>query len=527
MTEALALAERPLDYPNEWPPGSGLFAPSDRQALAHELAPEADELLYGGARGGGKTDWALAEAIRLCAAVPGVQVVLFRRTNKELTGSGGAVPRLLARAMKRVARYNATEKRWTFWNGSVFSLSYLETVQDVQGWLGLEIQLMIFDQVEQLDEETYVLVRTSLRATGDVAAGLRALGTRPRAIATANPGGRGHVWVKKRFVDPFPLGGQLFRAAPTEAEPTPMVRCYVPAKLSDNPALDQGDPSYRAKLEALGVEDRAAMLDGDWDVFKGARFSEFRTRIHVRDPDNLPLEPPGTATRAIGIDYGNDSPFVALWGCLLADDLVVVYREVWARGLSPAQQAALVLDSEEYDERSPWAPLPAALDPACWAAPPDKPLPRTGGVTVRPTGAPDGSIAWHYVKAGVPVERADNRRLEGATLVASMFRVRADGLPRILISSTCTKLIETLPSLQRDPKRPEDVIKGPDDHWYDALRYLVMKLLWTRGPQPPTGPGGTPIGGRGLDPSSAAKVLPSGIAIPEGRSMRGLRRAGF
>lgn len=531
MVAELVRPGRPLDYPGEWPPESGLFGPNARQALAHRLAPQADEVLYGGARGGGKTDWGLAEGLHRALLVPGLPVVFFRRTYKELSGPGGAIPRLLTRLGGRgLARWNGTDRVWRFVNGSTFTLSYLETLSDVQGWLGLEIGFMIFDQVEQLDEETYVMVRTSLRATGDVAAALRAVGLRPSAIATANPGGVGHSWVKKRFIDPFPAGGQLFRAAPTEAEPRPLVRCFVPAKLDDNPALNEGDPNYRAILEALGTEDRKAQLEGDWNVYKGARFGDFRTAVHVRLPEQVQLPPPGTAARAVGVDYGNESPFVALWGVRLADDLVLVYREVWRRGLSPAEQAALILASEDQEgtqpERAHNAPLPVALDPACWAASPDQPLRRTGGKVVRPSGAPVGSIAWHYERAGLPVERADNRRVEGASDVAGRLKVRSDGLPRLLILSTCTQLIETLPSLQRDPKRPEDVVKGSTDHWYDALRYLLGKLGYARNPAGPPAPTGAPIGGRPGD-VSGVQVLPSGVAIPRGSGMRGIRRGGF
>jgi hypothetical protein len=527
-------AARPIDSPNEWPPGSGVFGPNDRQQLAHTLAAQADELLYGGARGGGKTDFALAEALRRCHLVEGFQAVLFRRTYKELSGPGGAIPRLLQRIPRTVGRWNGTERVWRFANGSALTLSYLETYADVQGWLGLEIQLMVFDQVEQLDYETYRLVRSSLRATGEIAAQMTAHGLRPASIATANPGGRGHTWVKRRFIDPFPLGGTLFRDAPTTRKPNPPIRCFVPAKLADNPALDEGDPSYRGVLEDLDDDDRAAQLEGDWDVYKGARFGAFRTRIHVRDPEQIELPPPGTAARAMGVDYGNDSPFVALWGVRLADDLIYVYREVSARGKSPAEQAQMILDAELPTERSEAAPLPVALDPACWAASPDKPIPRTGGQKVILTGPPVGSIAWHYIKAGLPVVRADNRRLEGAADVAGRLTVRkSDNLPRLLISSTCTGLIETLPGLQRDPKRPEDVIKGSTDHWYDALRYLLGKLGYSRTPVSGFVPQGTPLGL--LDPDrlqvpaadAPARTLPSGITLPGAETTRGLRRRGF
>lgn len=521
---------RPIDYPDEWPPGSGRYGPQPRQLLAHELAPVCDEVLYGGARGGGKTDWLLAEGLRRCEAVPGLSAVFFRRTYKELEGQGGAIIRLLSRIPRTYGRWNANNRRWTFHNGSTLTLSYLESPADVQAWLGLELQLMLFDQVEQIDEETYVMVRTSLRAAGPVARLMQAAGLHPAAAASANPGGRGHAWVKRRFVDPFPLGAQMFRAAPTEDEPAPMVRLFVPARLQDNPALDLGDPTYRARLQALPAEDRKAQLEGDWNVFKGARFAEFRTDIHVRTPEDLPLPAVGLAPRAVGVDYGSENPFVALWGARIGDDLIVVYREVWGRGLSPAEQAERLLAAETPEERAPGAQtMTVALDPASWTAPADQPLARVQGKAIRPTGPPVRSVAWYYARAGVPVERADNRRIVGAADIAARLTVRKDGLPRLLISSACPKLIETLPLQQRDPKSPEDVLKNATDHWYDALRYLVAKLGFLQLQGSSAAPPDRRLDGRRrgeivVEPARRTRL---GTIVPEGISPRGARHREF
>jgi hypothetical protein len=521
-----------LDYPD--PPLPGMPpGPNDRQAIAHRRAPYCDELLFGGARGGGKTDFAIAEALRRCSLVDGLQAVIFRRTYPELMrGASSIGGRLLARMPRSVARWQAGPKEWRFRNGSVLSLSYLETLADVQAWLGLEIQLMVFDQLEQLEEETYLLVRSSLRAAGDLGQRMAAAGYRPSSIATANPGGAGHAWVKQRFVDPFPDGrGQLFRAAPTEDEPTPMVRCFVKSLLSDNPALDKGDPSYRAKLEALGHDERKAYLEGDWNVFKGARFGNFRTDLHVVAPEDLPIPGGAGITRARGIDWGSEQPFVCLWGARLADDLVVVYREVYGPGLSSAEQAALIRASETDEEAGPGRPIPAALDPQCWASSPDDPSPprMRGGVGHARELPPRGSIAWHYQRAGLPVRRADNRRVEGAAAVADRLKPRPDGTVRLKIYSTCTELIRTLPALQRDPRRPEDVLKCSIDHWYDALRYLLGEL----GLMPPTNPDLTPPPGPSRPSTPPGLVGPSGVArppelrAPRGPSRRGIRKAGF
>lgn len=513
MTAEAIAPPAPLDYPQEFPAGSGRYGPNARQELAHSLAVHADELLYGGARGGGKTDFVIAEALRRLMAVPGMRAVLFRRTYPELAGPGGAMERLRARIPRHVGRYHEGRKVWTFTNGSTLALSYLAKPGDVEAWKGLELQLMIFDQVEQLPEVVYRDVRTSLRVTGPVAERMRELGLRPASIATANPGGVGHGWVKRRFIDPFPQGGVLFRGKPTTREPVPPVRCFVPASLADNPALDVADPSYRRVLEALPDDERAAQLEGDWNVFKGARFEGFRTALHVLPVDRMVLPPAGTAPRGVGIDYGMTNPFVALWGVLLPDDVLLVYRELDGRGLTPAEQARAVLDAEADDERTPQAPMLTALDAACWTPPPDRPLPVIGGRTVRPTGPPPGSIADVYQRNGLPVLPSEKRRLESAARIAARLKPRPDGRPGLLIASTCTGLIETLPALQRDPRRPEDVLKSDDDHWYDSLRYLDAVLTGAQAGSPAPPPSGR-------SRPSASRAVPT-------TTVRGLRRRQF
>jgi hypothetical protein len=524
---------RPLDYPEpplpDLPPG-----PNPRQLLAHHLSPYCDELLFGGARGGGKTDFALAEALIRLHRVPGMQGVIFRRTYRELALPGGIMQRLFKRLPRSIARWRSQEKTWSFTNGSALTLAYLETESDVRAWLGQEVHLMLFEQVEQLEEQPYIMVRSSLRATGAVARRMADAGYRPSSIATANPGDVGHAWVKARFIDPFPTGqGQLFRSAPTEEEPEPMVRCFVKSLLSDNPALDRGDPTYRRRLEALPADDRAAHLGGDWNVYKGARFGMFRTHLHVVEPEDLPIPPGAGIARGRGVDYGMENPFVCLWGARLADDLVVVYRELDGVGLTPTEQAQLILEQTSDEEEGDGRPVPTALDPSCWTAPPDQPPPRKmrGEVGIRREAPPRGSIAWTYTRAGLGVRRADNRRVEGATAVADRLKPRTDGTVRLVIYSTCTDLIRTLPALQRDPKRVEDVKKSDIDHWYDALRYLLGVLGFlapsapgpdTPNPHRPGAPHAAGITGAGI----RATAAPPGIRGSR-RADRPIRRAGF
>lgn len=449
------------------------YTPTPKQAEAHTTY--ADETLYGGAAGGGKSRFVRAEALAFALEVPGSATLILRRTFPDLARPGGMIPKLLEEVPRELGTYNATEHRWTLRNGSTIDLGYLASDTDVVNYQGAEFQLIIVDEATQQTEHRYRYLLSRLRASGRVKARMAELGYRPRAILTANPGGVGHAWVKSRFIDPAPAG-QVWRPTPTADDPRPGSRVFIPARVEDNPHVDDG---YVDQLDKLDTDTRRALKYGDWDVYAGQRFRDFRRDVHVIDPEDLPLSL-GGIVRGVGVDYGLDAPYAALWGARLADGLIVVYREHYTAGLTPEEQALAILDLEAPGERVPGRPIPVALDPSTWARNPHHSakagpgVTRIGDTTDQP---PPGSIAAKYREhLGQAVVKARNDRLAGVALVADKLRVRADGLPRLLVYSTCRNLIRTLPALPRDPKRPEDVDTKAEDHAYDALRYLVDLL---------------------------------------------------
>lgn len=457
------------------------YKPEPRQTTAHQLV--ADEMLYGGAAGGGKSEFLLASAVTMALAVPGSRSLILRRTFPDLDRS--LIPRLLARIPRGVARYHSTKHVWTFANGSVIELGHLQRENDVLQYQGAEYQLVCFDELTQFTEFQYTYLISRLRAAGPVRDRLADLGLRPRMLATSNPGGPGHHWVKARFIDPAPAM-RVWRPLPSLEDPRPGTRVFVPASLADNPHLDD---AYLDRLGGLDETLRRALRDGDWDILEGVRFTNWRRSIHVIEPEVLPV-PIGGVQRSVGVDYGLSAPFAALWGAKLSDGLVVVYRELYMPGLTPREQAAAIKAAEAPGERAQNRPVPVALDPSTWA--------RTAHVTkhvqpVEPDEPPPGSIAAAYRhQLGAAVRKANNDRLAGAALVDDKLKVRADGLPRILVYSTCTNLIRTLPALPRANTNPEDVDTNAEDHAYDALRYLLMDL---EGRSPaPTRQGASPMG---------------------------------
>ena len=316
-------------------------------------------------------------------------------------------------------------------------------------WGNIITQNCIFEELTHFTESQYLYMKSRLRAAGPVRAMLEAAGLRPRMVSTGNPGSIGHLWVKARFVDPAPPG-TVFRVKPSDRDRNPGTRVFIPARATDNPSLNA---EYLQELDQLPPDLRAALRDGDWDRLSGVRFESWDRAVHVIRPEDLPLTP-GQGLRAVGVDYGSSAPFAALWGAKLSDDLVVIYRELYLKGLTPRQQAEAIRAAEAEDERIPDArPIPIALDPSTWARAADKPL-----AQVRNGIPPEGSIAraYHDVFPG-QVVKAWNERVAGWALLDEHLRVREDGLPRLLVYNTCTNLIRTLPAIPRDKRRPEDV----------------------------------------------------------------------
>lgn len=238
-----------------------------KQQLAEKLAQEVDALLYGGAAGGGKTHWLLVHVARQMLDYPGNRGVIFRRVFPSLNRT--IIPR--ARSLyKPWAEYNKVEHVFYFHNGSILELASLQYADSVDDYQGAEYGVVAFEEVTEFLESQVDYFKSRLRAPVD--------GPRPHLIATTNPGGVGHRWVKREWVkpkpedvaqhSPAPEPYRVWKAQPKGAEP-PMTRAFVPATLDDNPALLERDPSYRDRLRALkNVALRKAYEKGDWDAIE-------------------------------------------------------------------------------------------------------------------------------------------------------------------------------------------------------------------------------------------------------------------
>ncbi len=313
------------------PPTTHGWAPQPKQAIAERLSRQVVELLYGGAAGGGKTEWGLEHVIGEMERHPGNRGGIFRRVHPSLART--VIPRLKEKLTGR-ARWNANEKTFTFPNSSVIELGSLQYADDVIDFQGAEYGVMFFEEVTEFLESQWEFLLTRLRAPVD--------GVRPHAVATTNPGGPGHRWVKRRWV--APPGVQLepyavWRPAATPEHPDPLTRVFVPATLDDNPALLARDPEYRSRLRQVSSRGlRRALEEGDWDsidAVEGALWlPEWLDAGRMR---SLPTE---SLRRGIALDpsdgdAGGDEMGVAV-GCLGLDG--VAYVEL-SSGWSASPQA--------------------------------------------------------------------------------------------------------------------------------------------------------------------------------------------
>ena len=426
-----------------------------KQAAFHRRTE--DEVLYGGAAFGGKSEALLMFSIRRREKWPGSDGMIIRRSFADLIKPGALIDRsheILAN--RRGVAWDGQNHRWRFANGSLLAFGYLDSSNDRLHYQGASIEDICWDELTQIaHEDDYLFVNAFCRS--------KLSGCRPLVRAATNPGEIGHGWVRRRFVNIAP-------PLTTYTDPTSgRTRCYIPATLEDNPAGLAINPDYERNLASLPPAMHRALRYGDWDIFAGQVFSEWRRDIHVVPPFAIPAD----WTRWIAVDYGYVAPFCAGW---LARNpqrtRIVIYREAYETGYAASDQAALIRTlSERENIRFGLA------DPSMWAQ-------REGRTDVQARGRRQtvgGSYADDYAQAwqgwGVPLHKANNNRIQGKNHVhqALAYEVSQGGAlaipPLLQVFESCVNLIRTLPELVYDKYDVEDVDTKGEDHAYDMVRY--------------------------------------------------------
>tara|TARA_R100001129_G_scaffold731_1_gene618 strand:+ start:862 stop:2538 length:1677 start_codon:yes stop_codon:yes gene_type:complete len=396
-------------------------------------APERD-VLYGGAAGGGKSYAMLIDPLRF-AHRAAHRALILRRSMPELRELIDKSRELYPKAFPG-CKYKEVEKLWNFPSGAKVEFGFLERDADVYRYQGQAYSWIGFDEITHLPTEFgWNYLASRLRTTDPEIT--------PYMRCTANPGGVGATWVKKRYVDPYPPN-ESFTGEDN------LTRKFIPARLDDNPYLAE-DGRYEEMLKALPPTQRKQLLEGNWDVNEGAAFTEFDLDTHVITPFEIPI----SWERVKGVDYGYSSESACIWGTVdPTDGTLIIYRELYRKGLTGEDLGRLITEMELTDPYS----VQGVLDTAAWA--------RTG--TTGPT------VGESLIRAGHKLRRADKNRVQGKIQIHEYLRVQQSGRPRLQIFNTCPNLIRELQSIPLDKNNSEDVDTHAPDHAYDALRYLIM-----------------------------------------------------
>lgn len=409
--------------------------PNPRQELFFEAT--APHIAYGGARGGGKS-WAMRRKFVLLAnRYDGLRLLLLRRTLPELN-ENHVIP--LMKELAGYAQYNKDQKVIKFPNGSRIKLGYCDAEEDVYQYQGQEYDVIGLEEATHFTEAQMQFLTTCNRS-------VRTDFT-PRMYYTCNPGGVGHAWVKRLFIDRNYRGKEK-----------PEDYVFIPAKLTDNTVLMERNPGYMTVLENLPEHLRRAHLEGDWDALEGQYFEEFNRELHVCKPFKIP----SWWKRFRAMDWGYRDPCCVLWFAVAPDGRVYVYDELYVTKTIASIVAKMIREKSVGCKFAY-----TAASPDAWAK----------------RGATDGiegvSVEQVFSKNGVALTKADNSRIVGWQRVREFLQVTDGDRPMLQIFDCCRNLIRTLPTLTYDRNDKEDVSDRCEDHAAEALRYGLMSRAKTR-----------------------------------------------
>ena len=418
--------------------------PNDRQALF--LADHHKNVAFGGARGGGKS-WAVrVKSLLLMAKHKGIKIMILRRSYPELEANH-IIP---FKEMLPLGsyKYNDSKKRLIFNNGSQIIFRYCSNEKDLDNFQGTECDVLFIDEATQFTESQYKKLIACVRGVNDFP---------KRIYLTCNPGGVGHQWVKRLFIEKR-----------YEANERAEDFSFIQSLVTDNKALLKNQPDYLAQLEALPPKLKEAWLYGNWDIFEGQFFEDFVDRpehyedrqwTHVIEPFEIPSD--WTVYR--GLDWGYNKPSAVGWFFVSPDDVIYHGLELYTaksanEGLkwTPSQLFAEVHRIESEHRWLKGKKIIGIADPAIWDA-------ETGE-----------SIADTAAKHQVFFHKADNSRLNGWMQCHYRLSFDENGFPLFYVFKNCKNFIRTIPLLEYDDHKPEDLNTDGEDHIADMWRYIMM-----------------------------------------------------
>ena len=418
--------------------------PNEKQKMF--LSDHHKYVAFGGARGGGKS-WAVrVKATLLSLKFSGIKILILRKTFPELRNNH---IKPLVSMTHGIANYNDSKKELTFGNGSIIRFGYCSCQADLSQYQGSEWDIIFLDEATQLREEWYDELKVTVRGVNKFP---------KRIYLTCNPGGVGHSWVKRLFIDKKYKKGEK----PEEYN-------FIQSLVIDNKALMKMQPEYIEQLEALPPKLRKAWLEGDWNIFEGQFFEEFRDdpeHYHDRQHTHViaPFDIPDGWKIYRSFDWGYNKPFSCAWWAVDYEGCVYRILEYYGCNGTPNEGVKhhphqVFADIHRIETEHPYLAnkhIIGYADPAIWDA--------QGGESIAETAAK------HQVFFG----KGDNKRIPGWMQMHYRFAFDKDGYPMMYIFNTCKDFIRTIPMLQYDEHKPEDIDTTQEDHIADETRYFLM-----------------------------------------------------
>lgn len=421
--------------------------PSEKQKLF--LTTKTKYVAFGGARGGGKS-WAVRTKSKLLSLhYKGIRILIVRRTYPELMNNH---INILRKELTGIARYNDKDKVLKFTNGSTINFMYCAKDADLDHLQGVEYDVIFLDEATQLSEYQMKTISACLRGVNDFP---------KRIYYTMNPGGQGHQYLKRIFIDRKYEEGE-----------NPEEYAFIQSLVTDNKVLMRSQPDYIKQLEALPPHLRRMWLEGDWNVLEGMFFEEWKDDpahyldhcyTHVIEPFEIPSD--WTIMRVF--DWGYAKPFACEWLAMDHDGCMFVILELYGCTRTPNEGVKWTPDEvfkkiHEIESEHRWLKgkhIQGVADPAIWDA-------QTGE-----------SIAERAAKYGVYFQKGDHERIPGWLQMHYRLYFDENGKAMLYIFKNCKGAIRTLPILMYDEHKPEDLDTDGEDHIADALRYGCMARM--------------------------------------------------
>ncbi|MCH5197945.1 MAG: phage terminase large subunit [Oscillospiraceae bacterium] len=421
-----------------------LQRPNPRQELF--LKDSHRYIAFGGARGGGKS-WAVrVKSVLLAFRYPGIKIMIVRKTYPELRANHISPMRTL---LGDFAVYRDTTKEFIFPNSSVIMFRHCQNDSDMDKYQGTETDVLFIDEATQFTEEQFMKFKACVRGVNSFP---------KRVYLTCNPGGIGHTFVKRLFID----------RAYNENERAEDYS-FIQSLVTDNSALLESDPDYINQLKALPPKLRKAWLEGDWNIFEGQFFEEFkndpsryidRRFTHVIEP----FEVPEGWNIIRSFDFGFAKPFSCDWWAVDYDSRAYLILQLYGCTGTPNEGVKwhpdkIFSEIKRLETEHRWLRgkrITGVADPSIWD--------RSRG----------DAIIDFADRHGIYFEKGDNKRISGWMQCHYRLSFDEEGYPMVYFFNSCRAALRTLPLLQFSETNPEDLNTEQEDHFADSFRYFCM-----------------------------------------------------